>query len=96
MDSSLDFKSVCFVLEYILSLSPSHFHFSIVFRGAFMAVYFYVHENYKLVDLPWNSIWTWFMALLGVDFAYYWAHRFSHGKENSLLLNKYLNQDFDF
>ena len=51
----------------------------LVFRGAENSAYIYIHENFHLMDLPWNSAWTWYLALLGVDFCYYWVHRACHG-----------------
>ena len=32
----------------------------------------------RLVDLPWDSVWTWVIAALLVDCGYYWFHRASH------------------
>uniref|UniRef100_A0A672TLW1 Alkylglycerol monooxygenase n=1 Tax=Strigops habroptila TaxID=2489341 RepID=A0A672TLW1_STRHB len=40
--------------------------------------YIYVWNNYRLFELPWDSPWTWYLTLLGVDFPYYWFHRISH------------------
>lgn len=54
--------------------------FRIFSEGAVLASYVYVYNNYRIVTLPWNSVFTWFFALLAVDFAYYWVHRCSHGK----------------
>lgn len=45
-----------------------------------MTSYIYIWENYRLVDLPWDSPWTWYLTFLGVDFGYYWFHRMAHGK----------------
>ena len=39
----------------------------------------WIYTNYRLVDLPWNSPWTWFIAFLTIDFLYYWFHRAAHG-----------------
>ncbi|PNF44131.1 Alkylglycerol monooxygenase [Cryptotermes secundus] len=50
----------------------------LVFRGAENWVYIYVHEHFCLVELPWDSAWTWYLAVLGVDFCYYWLHRACH------------------
>lgn len=50
----------------------------LVFRGAENSAYIYIHEHFHLMDLPWNSAWTWYLALLGVDFCYYWVHRACH------------------
>lgn len=47
-------------------------------QGTILAVYIYVYNNYRIVTLPWNSAGTWFFALLAVDFAYYWMHRWGH------------------
>ncbi|KAI8488814.1 hypothetical protein Bbelb_333320 [Branchiostoma belcheri] len=46
--------------------------------GIYMTAYVWVHENYKLVDLPWDSPLTWWAAFIGVEFSYYWLHRMSH------------------
>ena len=42
-------------------------------------LYFYLYHNYRIIDLPWNSPYTWYLAALSVDFCYYWGHRASHG-----------------
>merc|ERR1712107_554216 len=34
--------------------------------------------HYRLVDLPWNSPWTWILTAVLVDLGYYWFHRASH------------------
>lgn len=47
-------------------------------QGALLAAYIYVYNNYRVVTLPWDSVWTWFFALVAVDFGYYWVHRCSH------------------
>ncbi|XP_078663017.1 alkylglycerol monooxygenase-like [Branchiostoma floridae x Branchiostoma belcheri] len=46
--------------------------------GIYMTAYVWVHENYRLVDLPWDSPLTWWAAFIGVEFSYYWLHRMSH------------------
>ncbi|NP_001279210.1 alkylglycerol monooxygenase [Callorhinchus milii] len=43
-----------------------------------LAAYIYIWENCRLFFLPWDSVWTWCLAFLGVDVAYYWLHRLSH------------------
>ena len=48
-------------------------------KGVRVAIYCYVYEHYKLVSLPWDSMLTWAVAALAVDFFYYWAHRAVHG-----------------
>lgn len=48
-------------------------------RGCELTAYVYVWDRYRLVELPWDSAWTWWFSFLGVDFCYYWVHRFAHG-----------------
>lgn len=43
-----------------------------------LVLYLYVWNNWRVVELPWDSYWTWFGALIGVDFIYYWFHRAAH------------------
>ena len=45
-----------------------------------MGAYFYVYENLRVMDLAWNSIWTWLFAAVLTDLGYYWVHRAAHGK----------------
>ncbi|KYO26742.1 alkylglycerol monooxygenase isoform X1 [Alligator mississippiensis] len=49
-----------------------------VCRGFELTGYVYIWENYRLYELPWDSPWTWYLTLLGVDFTYYWFHRLAH------------------
>lgn len=55
-------------------------YFSVLFRSIELISYIYVWNNCRLFELPWDSPWTWYLTLLGVDFAYYCFHRMSHGK----------------
>ncbi|XP_069769856.1 alkylglycerol monooxygenase isoform X2 [Narcine bancroftii] len=57
----------------ILSRLPTIFG-----RGLELSGYIYIWENFRIYVLPWDSLWTWWLAFLGVDFAYYWIHRMSH------------------
>ncbi|XP_035528287.1 alkylglycerol monooxygenase [Morone saxatilis] len=50
----------------------------LVMRGCELTAYMYVWDRYRLVELPWDSAWTWWFSFLGVDFCYYWVHRFAH------------------
>ena len=45
-----------------------------------MVSYSWVYGTFQLVELPWDSVWTCLLPLLGVDFAYYWFHRMAHGE----------------
>ncbi|XP_051791676.1 alkylglycerol monooxygenase isoform X2 [Erpetoichthys calabaricus] len=47
-------------------------------RSLEVSAYIYVWNNYRILEMPWDSPWTWWLTFLGVDFAYYWVHRFSH------------------
>ena len=49
--------------------------------GAFeVTSYAWVYHNFHIMDLPWDSPFTWWLAFFGVDFGYYWFHRMAHGK----------------
>ncbi|XP_071326904.1 alkylglycerol monooxygenase [Trachinotus anak] len=50
----------------------------LLMRGCELSTYIYVWDRYRLVELPWDSAWTWWFTFLGVDFCYYWVHRFAH------------------
>jgi len=47
-------------------------------KAACLSTYAWVHTHYRLVDLPWNSPWTWVLTAVLVDLGYYWFHRASH------------------
>ncbi|GAB5568579.1 alkylglycerol monooxygenase isoform X3 [Prionailurus iriomotensis] len=47
-------------------------------RSIELTTYIYIWENYRLIILPWDSPWTWYLTFLGVDFGYYWFHRMAH------------------
>ncbi|XP_042346063.1 alkylglycerol monooxygenase [Plectropomus leopardus] len=47
-------------------------------RGCELTAYMFVWNRYRLLELPWDSAWTWWLSFLGVDFCYYWVHRFAH------------------
>ncbi|XP_046834732.1 alkylglycerol monooxygenase-like isoform X1 [Vespa crabro] len=50
----------------------------IFFRGAEYYTYIKIYDNYHQWNLSWNSIWTWYITAVGVDFCYYWVHRSNH------------------
>ena len=50
----------------------------VIAGGALLAIYVAVYENAKVIDLADRPAIAWPVALLGVDFFYYWYHRFSH------------------
>src|SRR6218665_2709674 len=41
-------------------------------------LYMFLHNNYRIIDLPLHSMTTWFVSLLLVEFVYYWTHRALH------------------
>lgn len=47
-------------------------------RSMQISAYTYIYYNWRLVTLPWDSLWTWWLCFLGVDLGYYWLHRASH------------------
>jgi len=47
-------------------------------KGMMLSTYTYVHEHYRILDLPWESPATWILAAVLVDLGYYWFHRASH------------------
>ncbi|TKS82611.1 Alkylglycerol monooxygenase [Collichthys lucidus] len=47
-------------------------------RGCELSAYMYVWDRYRLLELPWDSAWTWWFTFLGVDFCFYWVHRSAH------------------
>ncbi|XP_035020130.1 alkylglycerol monooxygenase [Hippoglossus stenolepis] len=51
---------------------------TLLVRGCELTAYMYAWERFRLVELPWDSAWTWWFTFLGVDFCYYWVHRCAH------------------
>ncbi|CAG9765048.1 unnamed protein product [Ceutorhynchus assimilis] len=50
----------------------------LLFRSSESYLYFYIYNRFRLLDLPWDSPITWYLAAIGVDFCYYWVHRACH------------------
>lgn len=46
--------------------------------GLGVSVYLFFFDNLRLLDLSPSAASTWLLAMLGVDFFYYWWHRLSH------------------
>ena len=42
------------------------------------AGYLALYDRFRLFSIPQDSPWTWAACFLGVDFFYYWFHRFGH------------------
>jgi len=47
-------------------------------KGVLFSAYLYIHANYCLYRLPWDSPLTWVIAAFAIDFCYYWVHRSAH------------------
>ena len=43
----------------------------------YVAVFFYVYDNFSLIQLPMTG-WTLIACIILADLAYYWEHRFAH------------------
>ncbi|KAJ7985399.1 hypothetical protein DPEC_G00351650 [Dallia pectoralis] len=66
--------------DFVTSISSGIFSRlpSLFARSMELTSYIYVWNNFRLLELPWDSAWTWWLAFLGVDFGYYWVHRLAH------------------
>ena len=47
-------------------------------RGTMLSAYLYIYANWRIYELPWDSLMTWIVTAILVDFAYYWVHRAAH------------------
>lgn len=45
--------------------------------GVYAGVFFYVYDNFRIIDLPVTG-WTILACIILADLAYYWEHRFLH------------------
>jgi alkylglycerol monooxygenase len=50
----------------------------IFLKTALFAGYIYVYQSHRLFTVPRESALAWVACFLGVDFFYYWFHRWSH------------------
>ncbi|KHJ91803.1 fatty acid hydroxylase family protein [Oesophagostomum dentatum] len=50
------------------------------FGGRTVAIFLYVFlwNNFRLIELPWDSPWTWLLCLVFQDLMYYLGHRAVH------------------
>lgn len=87
----LKYCSIILPLKYGIIIAYE-FYFSRLFsRSIELTSYVYIWENYRLIGLPWDSPWTWYLTFLAVDFGYYWFHRMAHGKlQTKALLTLYV------
>ncbi|XP_074652824.1 alkylglycerol monooxygenase-like [Tubulanus polymorphus] len=49
----------------------------ILWRGIDTSLYMIMYDM-RLMSLQWDHPFTWWIAFIGVDFAYYWVHRMGH------------------
>ncbi|MFA5957020.1 sterol desaturase family protein [Hyphomicrobium sp.] len=49
-----------------------------ILTGSLVAIPLYVCYNHRLFNIPLNSVWSWVLLFIGVEFFYYWFHRASH------------------
>jgi alkylglycerol monooxygenase len=47
-------------------------------KAALLAGYAWLFTRYRIFEIPPRAAWAWAGCFLGVDFLYYWFHRWSH------------------
>lgn len=47
-------------------------------KAAVFGAYALLYEHFHWLEISKSSAWAWVACFLGVDFFYYWFHRFSH------------------
>ncbi|MEY3443021.1 MAG: hypothetical protein RLZZ519_1302 [Bacteroidota bacterium] len=52
--------------------------FSVLIRSVLFVGYLYLYKNHKLLTLGADQWWVWVLCFIGVDFFYYWFHRYAH------------------
>lgn len=53
---------------------------NLFFRTLLVFPYAWLYKKYHLIDLEHYPIAAWTVGIIGVDFFYYWWHRYSHEK----------------
>jgi sterol desaturase/sphingolipid hydroxylase (fatty acid hydroxylase superfamily) len=59
----------CGILQQVLE---------VFLKTALFAGYAWLFASHRLFDVPAASAWAWAACFVGVDFLYYWFHRWSH------------------
>ncbi|XP_064113079.1 alkylglycerol monooxygenase-like isoform X1 [Macrobrachium nipponense] len=63
----------------ICSFGIGILHEATVFLSATLMFFGYQWlYKFRILDLPWDSLYTWFGAFIFIDFCYYWIHRANH------------------
>jgi len=52
--------------------------FGIFIKTLLLIGYVWLYNNHRFFDFPADQWWTWLLLFVGVDFFYYWFHRYSH------------------
>ena len=52
--------------------------FGVFIKTLLLLGYIYLYENHRFFDFPADQWWTWLLLFIGVDFFYYWFHRYAH------------------
>jgi len=50
----------------------------LIIRPFHYLLYTWLYQNYCIYELPWDSPWTFYVALILADLGYYWIHRAGH------------------
>jgi alkylglycerol monooxygenase len=59
----------CGILQQVLE---------VFLKTALFAGYAWLYSSHRWLELPANAAWAWAACFVGVDFFYYWFHRWSH------------------
>ncbi|MCP4439057.1 MAG: sterol desaturase family protein [Aureispira sp.] len=43
-----------------------------------VVTYGFLHSNFHIIDFDMGNWWNWLILLLGIDFLFYWFHRWGH------------------
>jgi alkylglycerol monooxygenase len=61
-----------------LSCGILHQVLEVFLKTVLFAGYAWVYAGHRVLDVPASAGWAWVACFLGVDFLYYWFHRWSH------------------
>lgn len=50
---------------------------NVFFKAATFVLYVVIYQHFRIWDIP-MTWWTWVLLFIGVDFFYYWFHRYAH------------------
>lgn len=52
--------------------------FGTLLKGLLFIAYWQIYQHLRLTDLGADKWWVWILCFVGVDFFYYWFHRYAH------------------